>query len=396
MSRLAEVWRIYRVSRPWRMPLANTQSRTCGVNAYKPLPRVGMVISWKVWRMGRYSNESACYTRRMLFLVPHLFPPARLLEAAIQDLRLPALEALLARGSRQPCPAEGVEAALCKALGITRQQDWPLAPITLAADGGEPGDAYWLRADPAHLRVMRDRVVLANSESLELSREEADALAADIGRHFGAALDPLPLHPQRWYLRYSQPPHLVTTPLSVAVGRDIEPLLPQGPDAMQFRARLNELQMLLHEHPVNQAREVRGDLPVNSLWLWGGGRLPTSPASPLPLYARNTEALALAAFCGARAHALPPRLDAQLLETSGVVLLETLTRSGQVSDAYGWREALRELERDWFEPVRSMMRRIGPQGLQMVDPVSGKALHLHTGDAWRFWRRPRHLAEMLA
>ena len=243
----------------------------------------------------------------MLWLVPHLFPAPPLLQA-VQGLRLPALEALLGRGSRQPCAAEGVEAALCEALGITRQQDWPLAPATLRADGGVAGDAYWLRADPVHLRVMRDRIVLADSESLELSRQEADALATSIGDHFGAELSPLSLHPQRWYLRFPTAPRLVTTPLSVAVGRDIEPLLPHGRDAMRFRTLSNELQMLLHAHPVNQAREARGELAVNSLWLWGGGRLPACAAFPSPIYARNAEAQALAAFCArARMHC-PPSL----------------------------------------------------------------------------------------
>ena len=77
----------------------------------------------------------------MLFVIPHLFPSARLLEAAAQDLRLPALQTLLARGRRQSSPAEGVEAALCEALGIARQQDWPVAPISLEADGGVAGEA---------------------------------------------------------------------------------------------------------------------------------------------------------------------------------------------------------------------------------------------------------------
>lgn len=331
----------------------------------------------------------------MLCLVPHLFPSARFLDAAVQDLRLPALETLLARGSLQPCPAEGVEAAVCEALGITRQQDWPLAPIAVAADGGEAGDAYWLRADPVHLRVMRDSVVLAGGD-LELSRQEADALAASVAGHFGGDFSPLPLHPQRWYLRFSPAPRLTTTPLSVAVGRDIEPLQPQGQDALLFRARMNELQMLLHAHPVNQAREARGELAVNSLWLWGGGRQPSPPAFPLPLYADNPELRALAAFCGTRSQALPAHPDTQLLGAAGIVLLDALTRSGQVGDAYGWRETLQKLEQDWFVPLRGMLRRIGPRGLRLVDPVNGKALHLLAGDGWRVWRRPRRLAVSLA
>jgi hypothetical protein len=331
----------------------------------------------------------------MLLLIPHLFPTGQLLKAAAPDLCLPALQSLLARGTRQACPDKGVEAALCDELGISRQLDWPLAPITLAADGGVPGDAYWLRADPVHLQVMRDRIVLADNDSIVLSREEADALAGSIGGHFGADLNPLPLHPQRWYLRFTQPPQLATTPLSVAVGRNIEPLLPQGGDAMRVRAQLNELQMLLHDHPVNQAREARGDLPVNSLWLWGGGRQPSTCAVSVPIYASNFQAQALGAFCNTRVHPLPARLDAQLLETDGIILLDALTRAGQYGDACGWRETMRQLEQDWFEPLRRMLNKIGPRGLRLLDPVNGKALHLHARDAWRFWRRSRRLISML-
>jgi hypothetical protein len=266
----------------------------------------------------------------------------------------------------------------------------------LVADGGVAGDAYWLRADPVHLRVMRDRIVLADADALSLSRQEADALATVIGQHFGADLSPLPLHPQRWYLRFPHAPRLATTPLSVAAGRDIDPLLPQGDDAMRFRAELNELQMLLHEHPVNQARETRGELPVNSLWLWGGGRLPVACTTPVPLYAENAEAQAVGAFCNARAQAPPAHLDARLLESEGIILLDVLTLAGQMGDAYGWREALRELEQDWFVPLLGTLRKIGPRGLRLMDPVSGKVLHLHRRDAWKVWRRPRRLISMLS
>jgi hypothetical protein len=331
----------------------------------------------------------------MLFLIPHLFPSARLLEAAAQDLHLPALQTLLARGTRQPCPRGGVEAALCEALGVSRQQDWPLAPMTLTADGGTAGVAYWLRADPVHLRVMRDRIVLAGGDVLSLSREEADALAGAIGQHFGSGLSLLPLRPQRWYLRCSQAPLLSTTPPSVAIGCDIDPLLPQGRDAMRFRTLLNELQMLLHEHPVNLAREARGELPVNSLWLWGGGCLPVACTTPVPLYAGTDEVLALGAYCGTHVRALPERWDARLSDSDGVVLLDALTAAGQVGDPYGWREALGALEQNWFAPLRANLRRMGPQGLRLLDPVNGRALHLHARDAWRVWRRPRRLIAML-
>ena len=38
-----------------------------------------------------------------------------------------------------------------------------------------------------------------------------------------------------------------------------------------MRRLMTELQMLLHEHPVNEARAARGVPTVNAVWLWGGG-----------------------------------------------------------------------------------------------------------------------------
>jgi hypothetical protein len=330
----------------------------------------------------------------MLFLIPHLFPPARLLETAALDLSLPALQTLLARGAPMRCPEEGTEAALCEALGVTRQQDWPVAPMTLTADGGA-GEGYWLRADPVHLRVMRDRIVLADSSVFELSQQEADALAATISQHFGDALHPLPLHPTRWYLHVPHVPQLRTTPLSVASGRDIHPLLPQGDAAGRLRSVLNELQMLLFEHPVNQAREARGELPVNSLWLWGGGTAPAAPTAGPAVYARNETARALGAFCGSRVDPLPPQLEPAMLKTAGGGLLGGLTLARQCGGAYGWREGVRALEQNWFVPLLAALSAVDASGVQLLDPVNGRALQLQAMDAWKIWRRPRSLISML-
>ena len=267
----------------------------------------------------------------MLLLIPHLFPTKQLLKAAAPDLRLPALQSLLARGTRQPCPDEGVEAALCEELGIARQQDWPLAPITLAADGGVAGDAYWLRADPVHLQVMRDRIVLADNDAIDTVAPGSRRACRQHRRAFwnrpaarcpcirNAGTCDLPSRrtwpPRRCRLRWGA--------ISIRCCR--KATTPCG-----FGPQLNELQMLLHDHPVNQAREARGELPVNSLWLWGGGRQPSTRTQPPCRFIRsNAEAQALGAFCSARVHPLPARLDVQLLETDGIILLDALTRTGQ-------------------------------------------------------------------
>jgi hypothetical protein len=81
--------------------------------------------------------------------------------------------------------------------------------------------------------------------------------------------------PDVWHLRLSEmlplPPWV---PPEQALGADIFDYLPQGPAGRRWRRLLNDIQVVLHQHPLNVSRRQRGLPPVNSLWLWGGGRLP--------------------------------------------------------------------------------------------------------------------------
>lgn len=330
----------------------------------------------------------------MLWLVPHLFADPRLIEVAAAGLRLPGLQTLLARAALTQETPTGTEGALCAALGIVRQQDWPLAPITLEADGGIAGTGYWLRADPAHFHIMRDRIVLGASPT-DLTRVESDALADAISHHFDDTFTIRALHPQRWYVHTPLPPRLVTTPPSIASGCAIDGILPQGEDASIWRARLNELQMLLHTHPVNLAREARGALPINSLWLWGGGRQPVIAKGLMPVYAGDDVIRIVARHCGAPLHDVPEKLEADALCESGLLVLDTLAAPAGLGDALGWREALRTLDANWFGPLAGNLRKQRAEGLRILDPISGRGVRLHRSDAWKFWRQPRDLASGL-
>jgi hypothetical protein len=49
-----------------------------------------------------------------------------------------------------------------------------------------------------------------------------------------------------------------------------------------YHALRGEVEMALHEHPVNQQRQAAGLPPVNSLWLWGGGFAAEQETLPQP------------------------------------------------------------------------------------------------------------------
>ena len=59
-----------------------------------------------------------------------------------------------------------------------------VAPLTLAADGGDPEEGYWLRADPVHMRIHRNQLVLCDTSVFAVSLDEARAFVESMNAHF--------------------------------------------------------------------------------------------------------------------------------------------------------------------------------------------------------------------
>ena len=184
----------------------------------------------------------------------------------------------LARLATVQLEAEGMNAAVIGTLGMRR--DTPIGPLLARGAGADIGPDYVIVADPVFLAADRDDLVLVDRVD-DLTADETDALAAMLNRHFAA--DGMQLgvtHSATWLARVNHVPALQTTPLDIARGRGLLPHLPTGPDARTWTRWQNEIQMLLHDHPVNIAREARGCLPVTGVWFWGGGTADAIGALP--------------------------------------------------------------------------------------------------------------------
>ena len=55
---------------------------------------------------------------------------------------------------------------------------------------------------------------------------------------------------------------------------DVADALPDHPEARYWRRILNEIQVALHQCPVNVRRRQLGKQEINSVWFWGGGFIP--------------------------------------------------------------------------------------------------------------------------
>ena len=343
-------------------------------------------------------------------VIPDLFLPQDVAADACAGLPVPALEMLLARARPEPLLPDTLETWLCEMFGVA---DSSIAPVTLRADGMEPGSAYWLRVDPVHMSMQREQMIL--QADVPLSADEATQLCASLNAHFSAeGLRFFAPHPQRWYLQLAAAPDLLTRPCSQVAGKNANAHLPQGQDALRWHAVFNEIQMLFHEHAVNQAREARGELPVNSVWLWGGGREEGQLARPYAKVCGDSQlADAFAQVAGIPSAMLPDDARDLLDGDRGDVLLvwEGLQRALQHGDLHEWRDSLRYFEQDCAAPLLDALRggRIAQLTLDVTksgNPLSSKPdveltlpragaarrFTLTRSAAWKLWRRPKPLA----
>jgi len=311
--------------------------------------------------------------------------------AAGGNSRHPALERLLARGRRTHHEPLAPAGWLARAFGLG-EAPLPAGALTAFAGGLEPGEDSWLRADPVHLQLQRDSMLLVPAAGFDLSQAEAAALTEALNRHFGPSFRVHAVSPASWALRAKGDVHLeARSPMELA-GQDVNANLPAGADAARWHATLNEVQMLLHAHPVNEARAV----PLNSLWFWGAGGLPRKAEGPWQsVTADDPVALGLAKLGGMRHRSLPAGAGEWLgrMPQGGrhLLLLEQLAAASALGDGEALAARLEAMEARWFAPLLAALQsdRLGMVTVHV--PEAGLSVETVRGDLRRFWRRARPL-----
>lgn len=246
----------------------------------------------------------------------------------------------------------------------------PAAAITREFLAGDAGDASWLSADPAWVRPDMNGVRLLACGQLQLSMDEAQAFAAMLRPVFDEAGMQLEVStPDRWHLRLpaDMPLPDFDAP-EQALGEDLSQHLPPGPEGRCWRVLLNEIQVLLHQHPLNAARRARGLSPVNSLWLWGGGTLPEPPHSAL--HGVISDDLLLRA-----------------LASRAAVAQQSRTPENVAAAASAWLIDLQDLPADelatrWWPMLQPLLEHRDV----LLHFASGERWQRKPWHRWRFWR----------
>ena len=331
---------------------------------------------------------------RLTLCLPGLLLPHQAFLDTVVDLELPALSRLIGYGRlHRDVPAAHYD----RLMQRWNLEALPGAALRLLGEGGTPGTADWLCLDPVHLAVDRRGVKVGDPDLLGLTAAEDAALRATLVPLFADLGTLSAIVPGHWHLRLAQPSELVTLPLPQAAGNAVDPALPSGEDGMRLRRLLAEAQTLLHDHPVNRARDAAGQPLINSLWPWGPGALSEPFVAPFDtIWTTDPVLRGLALASGIGGDAPPPTL----VGASGNILavIDRLAGPARHLDALAWREALQTLEREWFVPLLAALRHGRCTELRITSFGPDASIDLDIGrcDLLRFWRRPQPLAKLAA
>ncbi|AYH44211.1 hypothetical protein [Azoarcus sp. DN11] len=334
-------------------------------------------------------------------VVPGLIWPGISALGPASGLDLTSLAWLLGQGKRHLAPFEPLDIQLARLMGYPDDacaEPLPLATLRRLGEPALPAPAPgtdWLCADPVNLSFAREHLLLNEFPGNEPAPDEVAALISALNDTFGDLGSFEAAAPNRWYLRAAAPTRARFFPLHDVVGRPVRDFLPEGEDARRWQRILNELQIVLHNHPANQAREAAGHRPVNSLWFWGGGTPPSN--TPRPHGAIQTDDPLMRGFAIA-AGCTPDTPDCdKALGQDTLVVLEDLLLPARHLDIDSWRGRLEQLEHAWFAPLATALRSKRLKELRITAAGDRGTLELtvRTADAWKFWRKPFSLDLLL-
>ncbi len=293
----------------------------------------------------------------------------------------PGLARLAGRGTvAQRWPGADAESSLRPwQRGLAAALD--IAPDSIASAAismSHDRDAHWLHAEPVHFVAGLDRLTFLNlTDEARVTDAERTALFETLAPNFASGDFVLRTLDSEWFIRAAQPLRAVTSTPEAAAVNELQSVMPRGPDASVLRRVMTELQMLLHEHPVNEARARRGLPAVNAIWLWGGGSLAEieSPPGLPPAFGNSVFLQGLYRACGRSPGALPGSAE-KLLPT-----IADLPRAVVVVPEAN----LDVLDSQWLTPLSQALAGRRLSRLDLVLDVWH--VDVRRGDLRRFWRR---------
>lgn len=238
------------------------------------------------------------------------------------------------------------------------------------------GSVNSLCADPCYLHPDRDQLLLFYRD-LDITLEEAHAFAGRIQPLLDAYQGHLNvISAEEWLLELHSLPEVDFTPKEGLNCLPVSDKLPQGLQASDWIRLWNEIQMLLFDCPENLAREQAGKVPINSLWFWGQGSLPTLQS--WPHVSGDDKVLAKLAK---ESHSVFHAVVSAYQEMAGKQALHMI----KFEIEQDWQQQLDDLLDNWLLPAFQALRRGQLKELDIIIPEWGR-YRLTPMKSWQVWK----------
>jgi hypothetical protein len=342
----------------------------------------------------------------LTFWAPGLLDKLRVKEAkeALSTLKLPALQSILAKSDRFAAKPQNFYQ---QASFLFHQPEClPIAATQAKAELKTfNANHFWLSVDPVQMVADRDTLVLIPGKALQISKDESHQLIEAFNQHF--AEDKVELiwaSANHWYLSIVQSVDIKTTVIDKVAYQSVNDFYPTGNAAQYWRQLLNETQMLFYTHPVNEARRDKGWPEINSVWVWGEGKISPEKVKvrmDAAIYSNHPYLKGMAKLCQSQISPVPESYQAWL---SGIdqsptprinkhlICLDNLSSRLDDLQMSEWVELLQQLEKDWFEPLMSAVKQ-GTIDSLLLDLGQEYHSHLTTAHMKRFWRFKKSLSK---
>jgi hypothetical protein len=333
--------------------------------------------------------------RELVMVIADLYAPrgaAAALEAATSAAQLPGIAAVARFGERRPLTA-GWRPWLAQWSGRTELAAVAPAWIAAARTGlAGAGGALWI-ASPLHLRASLTRVHLEHHGLLRLPAAEAAALAADYALALGEDGTRLVALPCGDFLLSTPQVAAVASAEPARFAGAAVPALPAGAEAAPLRRRIAEIEMWLHDHALNRARQARGAPPVSVLWPWGAQGAHVQPKGRMSqdtpaAFGRDAWLEGLWHLLGSAARAQPQGFQ-EILDsgTARAVVVSEVACGLQQTERSDVAGALALLDERLVSAAVGAVRRGELERLTLI--INDVCVRLARADRWRLWRRRR-------
>jgi len=350
-------------------------------------------------------------------LVPGLCGPLPGIQQIVDDQNVKNVFSQLAKAELKALPSHDLHSLLIHLFKLetknpTTCDSFPAAALSLLGCTEQHNDRqflskeemidldvennYFLHADPVHLRAEMDHAVLVGTGDLNLASAESKELSQKLHQHFKEDdVDVFAVDANHWYVKTKNSQEISTVNLTDAIGRNVNFILPSGHDETYWKQFLNESQMLLHMDENNQQRECHGQLPVNSVWLHGGGALSDLALNEVnnisSVCSDDRVLIGLAKHCDLpKCHSVDSveKLYLRISEQDKPLLhINSLLPWLNYTDTQMWQQQLEKVYASWLKPLLAMVKQ-GKLRLTLY-PCNNQSYTFNRRYHYKFWRKDR-------